>query len=150
MGAFLFKTVGGLLARNLPAVFIAVLAAIVWRQHLALQTQAGTLGQTRQELAALSEDNQTLTGVINGYGQQLARLAGAQTEIRGALTARTREIGALQRENQQFRDWADTRLPAAVIGLRERPAATGTQAYREYLRARDAVHALSQPSADPR
>jgi len=104
MGAWLLKAAGRWLTHNLPVVLIVALAALTWHLHQRVQRQAETLGQTGAQLAALTEDNQTLVGLINDYGQQLRRLASAQTEIRGALAARTRDIGALARDNPQFRD----------------------------------------------
>lgn len=62
-----------------------------------------------------------------------AKLLALQGELRQGLAQRERVIEALKHENQQLREWADQPLPDAARRLRERPALTGADAYRQWL-----------------
>jgi len=63
------------------------------------------------------------------------------------LRRRTRQLEKLKRENQPLREWADTALPADIIRLHQRPALTGSEAYRQLSEA-DALPASDEPAAD--
>lgn len=63
------------------------------------------------------------------------------------LRQRNQQLEKLKRENQQLREWADTALPADIIRLHQRPAVTGSQAYR-HLSEADALPAPNAGTAD--
>lgn len=62
-----------------------------------------------------------------------AQLLKIQGELRQGLATRQRTIEALKHENDQLQDWARQLLPDAARRLRERPALTGADAYRQWL-----------------
>lgn len=67
---------------------------------------------------------------------QLMKLQGA---LRTGLAERERLIENLKHENEELRNWADQPLPDAARRLRERPAITGADAYRQWLSGGGAV-----------
>ncbi|MFQ2097035.1 Rz-like lysis system protein LysB [Aeromonas veronii] len=71
---------------------------------------------------------------------ELAAQATAAQQLQGQLdqlatTAATREqtIARLKRENAELKSWADRPLPAAAVGLLQRPALSGAADYQAHL-----------------
>lgn len=132
----------GLLA---GALFAAVSAGLWgWGQQLLLGTEkAKTMGlegqlttaqaDARRNLASATELKSTLERERDGQAQLLK----IQGELRQGLAIRQRTIEALKHENDQLRDWARQPLPDAARRLRERPALTGADAYRQWLSGGD-------------
>jgi len=128
----------GLLA---GALFAAVSAGLWgWGQQLLLGTEKAkttdlegqlTTAQddARRNLASSTELKSTLERERDGQAQLLK----IQGELRQGLATRQRTIEALKHENDQLRDWARQLLPDAARRLRERPALTGADAYRQWL-----------------
>ena len=88
--------------------------------------------------AALRE--QAKDSTINTLTIELTEQATAAQQLQGQLdqlvtTAATRAqtIARLKRENDELKSWADRPLPAAVVGLLQRPALTGAAAYQAHL-----------------
>lgn len=76
-----------------------------------------------------------------------ADLRKQQDQLRQGLAARNQKIQELTRENDELREWAAQLLPDAARRLRERPAITGADGYRDWLSSRDALQpATSEPS----
>ncbi len=129
------------------ALFAAVSAGVWgWGQQLLLGTEKaktkGLEGQlttaqadARRNLATATELKSTLERERDGQAQLLK----IQGELRQGLATRQRTIEALKHENDQLRDWARQPLPAAARRLRERPALTGADAYRQWLSGSGAV-----------
>jgi LysB family phage lysis regulatory protein len=125
---------------------LGALALLIW----GLQQRAA-LANTRAEQAfALLERSQEQTRQVaihaNTLAQKLsnerkaqANLRAQQDQLRQGLANRERTIEALKRENTELRIWSDQRLPDAARRLRERPALTGADAYRQWLSGRSAV-----------
>ncbi len=123
------------------ALFAAVSAGLWgWGQQLLLGTEkAKTKGlegqlttaqaEARRNLATATELKSTLKRERDGQAQLLK----IQSELRQGLATRQRTIEALKHENDQLRDWARQLLPDAARRLRERPALTGADAYRQWL-----------------
>ena len=134
----------GLLA---GALFAAVSAGLWgWGQQLLLGTEkaktTGLKGQlktaqadARNNLATATELKSTLERERDGQAQLLK----IQSELRQSLATRQRTIEALKHENDQLLDWARQPLPDAARRLRERPALTGADAYRQWLSGSGAV-----------
>ncbi len=131
----------------------ALLAAVSaglwgWGQQLLLGTEKakikGLEGQlttaqadVHRNLATATELKSTLERERDGQAQLLK----IQGELRQGLATRQRTIEALKHENDQLRDWARQPLPDAARRLRERPALTGADAYRQWLSGSGAVRA---------
>ena len=127
---------------------VAALALLIWHQQTRIDA-----AQSGKELAVerAEQAEQTAAQHQANAGTLAATLAterAAQTtlqtrtdELRTLLAARQRDIEELKRENEDLRRWADQPLPLAARRLRERPALTGADAYRDWLSRRDAVPA---------
>jgi len=70
-----------------------------------------------------------------------ARALTLQRELRHGLDQRQRQLERLTHENAALRHWADQPLPDPARRLRERPALTGADAYRQWLSGSGAVPA---------
>ena len=122
------------------------LALLIWGQE-----QRITVADKNTELAAKdaktaheeSSRNLTTANALRSTLQQerdaQATLRTQQDLLRQGLAKRERTIEELKRENSELRDWAAQRLPDAARRLRERPALTGADAYRQWLSGRGAV-----------
>lgn len=103
-----------------------------------------------RNLANTNELIATLTAVRDGQ----AKLLMLQGDLRTGLAQRERQIEDLKHEIKELQEWADRPLPDAARRLRQRPAITGADAYRQWLSGSGAVHPASdipepqRPAAD--
>lgn len=137
------------LAIGVPLVGALIsLAMIAWGQHQALSV-------TREQLAA---ERATVKGQANVIkimeanaqlnAQDSAELTKTLQQVQ-ALAGEGRQIWeTLRRENQEFKSWAESALPADVIRLRSRPAITGAAGYQSWLQQSHGLHAAGQPPAE--
>ncbi len=80
--------------------------------------------------------------------ESILRLIQQQQGLNDLLFDRQTKIAKLERENEDYRNWANTQLPDAAVRLRQRPAITGADEYKQYLSARDALPpASNQPDS---
>ncbi|MDE1190144.1 MAG: Rz-like lysis system protein LysB [Pantoea sp.] len=125
--------------RTLTVILLVVIVALgvqSWRlssahtkidaQQSAIKAQGKKLTQKNSQLIALNILTQT-----NSRAQ--TQLYAAAEQNNRLLRDRQRTIEELKRENEEFRRWAGASLPDAVIRLRQRPALTGGQSYREWM-----------------
>lgn len=127
---------------------VAALALLIWHQQTRIDAaQSGKeLAVERAEQAEQTAERHqanadTLASQLKAERDAQTTLQTRTDELRTLLAARQRDIEELTRENQELRNWADQPLPAAARRLRERPALTGADAYRDWLSRRDAVRA---------
>lgn len=125
---------------------LGALALLIWGQE-----QRITIADKNTELAAKdaktareeSGRNLTTANALRSTLQQerdaQASLRTQQDLLRQGLAKRERTIEELKRENSELRDWAAQLLPDAARRLRERPALTGADAYRQWLSGRGAM-----------
>ncbi|MDU6416486.1 Rz-like lysis system protein LysB [Mixta calida] len=131
--------------RLLMAVLLMAVAAIcfqTWRldraeqanlsQKNALTALEAKLNQKNSQLIALNILTQT-------NSREQTRLYAAAEETRALLQTRQRHIEDLTRENEAYRRWAAAPLPAVAVRLRQRPAITGGQSYRNWLSQNNAL-----------
>jgi LysB family phage lysis regulatory protein len=129
---------------------IALLAAIgllLWTQNLRTEAEdaAAALAAQRQREAEerIERDATTITTLRTTLIDERTAQIGLQQagqDLRRELDIRKQQIKELKRENTELREWADVELPAAARRLRERPALTGADAYRDWLSGRNALH----------
>lgn len=96
-------------------------------------------GDADRNLANTNELIATLATVRDGQ----AKLLMLQGDLRTGLAQRERQIEDLKHEIKELQEWADRPLPGAARRLRERPAITGADAYRQWLSGGGAVHPAS-------
>lgn len=96
-------------------------------------------GDADRNLANTTELIATLTVVRDGQ----AKLLMLQGDLRTGLAKREQQIKDLKNEIKELQDWADRPLPDAARRLRQRPAITGADAYRQWLSSGGAVHPAS-------
>lgn len=125
---------------------IAALGLLAWYQQTridAAQANQALATERAEKATETAERHQanadTLASQLKAERDAQTTLQSRADELRTLLAARQRDIEELKRENQELRDWADQPLPAAARRLRERPALTGADAYRDWLSRRDAV-----------
>lgn len=97
-----------------------------------IASQSKKLNQKNSQLIALNILTQT-------NSREQTRLYAAAEETRALLQTRQRHIEELTRENEAYRRWAAAPLPAAAVRLRQRPAITGSQSYRDWLSKNNAL-----------
>lgn len=127
---------------------LGTLALLLWGYHqrdLAADATLALANQKRQDLEARS-DRQGLTitalqATMQDERQAQASLRTTQGQLRLGLATRQRLIEDLKRENEELRAWAAQPLPDDARRLRQRPALSGADAYRDWLSGRSAVPA---------
>lgn len=136
------------------ALFSA-LALLLWGQQQRIKLADGDTARAieREARANSTADRhrltaETLRDTLNDERQAQARLRDTHNQLRQNLASRQRQIEDLKRENKDLNDWAARLLPDLARRLRERPALTGADAYRQWLSGRSAVPAASDPTGE--
>ena len=75
----------------------------------------------------------TLTGELDAQATAAAQLQHQLGDLTITAATRADTIKRLKRENAELKDWAARPLPAAVVGLLQRPALTGAADYQAHL-----------------
>ena len=126
------------------------LTLFVWgqQQRIAVAKQATALAQqdaktARDEAARNLTTATTLRNTLSKERQAQSQLRSLHDQLRQGLARREQQIEVLKRENTVLRDWAAQPLPDAARRLRERPALTGADAYRQWLSGRGAMPTAS-------
>ncbi|MFP1741801.1 Rz-like lysis system protein LysB [Lonsdalea quercina] len=139
------------------AVVLGLLAVALgmqsWRLHQIQQVAAQQLMTLTAQRTALDERTRQLrefTALAERNDREQARLRALAADTHTALAARQKTIARLTRENEEVRRWADARLPADVVRLRQRPALAGGHAYRQWVSQADAVPVPGGQPADQR
>ena len=114
-------------------LFITLLCAVIAYQYHShnnlLERHAKTQQTANNRKAALDALQANLADKIVAHEQ----LAQQQHRLQTQLSKRQQQIRRLQRENDHYRHWATTDLPAAVKRLRQRPAISGADQYQQWL-----------------
>ncbi|AZN35535.1 LysB family phage lysis regulatory protein [Iodobacter ciconiae] len=105
------------------------------------------------ELTASEQDKAQQTALLEQLYKVSSDNDAAQADLRSsiesvntALLKNKRAMEQLKNESKEVRDWADTRLPADVVRLRQRPDIASAAAYRDWLSQRDGLPSASEPS----
>ena len=132
---------------------LAALALLVWgqQQRIVVAKQVTTLAQkdskTARDEAARNLTTATILRHTLGQERQAQnQLRSLHDQLRQGLARREQQIEVLKRENTVLRDWATQPLPDVARRLRERPALTGADAYRQWLSGGGAVPTAGDPA----
>lgn len=131
----------------LGVALLAALGLLIWSQELRISGANKDARLAEKDAATAREDAERNLANANALHANLQQERNAQTtlrtqqdQLRQGLAKRELTIEALKRENADLRNWADQPLPDAARRLRERPAFTGADAYRQWLSGRGALH----------
>jgi len=129
---------------------LGALALFIWgqQQRFTVAKQATALAQTDAKTARAEATRNlttatTLRNTLNQERQAQSQLRSLHDQLRQGLARREQQIEVLKRENTVLRDWAAQPLPDVARRLRERPALTGADAYRQWLSGSGAVPTAS-------
>ncbi|NWD70775.1 LysB family phage lysis regulatory protein [Pseudomonas gingeri] len=127
---------------------LGALALLLWGQSHRIKVADGATALAQHNAASAREDSArnlaTATVLQNALQQERdaqTLLRTQQSQLRQGLAQRDQRIEALIRENTELRDWANQPLPDTARRLRQRPALTGADAYRQWLSGSGAVPA---------
>ncbi|SPJ35255.1 hypothetical protein KSP9073_03313 [Kushneria phyllosphaerae] len=122
----------------------------LWQRGNAANARADQIAQERDTALQENQRHQVVIDALWDNARRLESqrraLAEQQTELARTASNRLEQIKEIQRDDTDTKDWADTRLPDAVIRLRQRPAVTGADAYRQSVRNADGLHPAGQSS----
>jgi LysB family phage lysis regulatory protein len=132
----------------ITTLLIGAVGLVIYVQYNGLKEAQGRVKDAEQ--ASRDRDNtiKALTAAANRNKKATAKLQGERNSIAATLTERENLIDNLQHENATIRSWADAPLPDAIARLRERPAATGADAYTQRLPGSDALPAAGSGAQD--
>lgn len=129
------------------AALFGALALLLWGSYQRIEVEQGRTDLVQEKLdtvnARVERDATTITTLrTNLADERQAQTTLQQTsqDLRRELDVRKQQIKELKRENAELREWAAAQLPAAARRLRQRPAITGADAYRDWLSGRNALH----------
>lgn len=132
---------------------LGALALLVWgqQQRIVVAKQVTTLAQKDAKTARDEAARNLTTATIlrNTLGQERqaqSQLRSLHDQLRQGLARREQQIEVLKSENSALRDWAAQPLPDVARRLRERPALTGANAYRQWLSGSGAVPTAGDPA----
>ena len=132
---------------------LGALALLIWgqQQRIAVAKQATALAQinaktARDEAARNLTSATMLRNTLAQERQAQSQLRSLHDQLRQGLARREQQIEVLKRENTVLRDWAAQPLPDVARRLRERPAFTGTDAYRQWLSGGGPVPTAGDPA----
>lgn len=138
----------------LGIALLAALGLLIWCQELRISGANKDTQLAEQDASRAREQAERNLANANALRDTLQQERNAQTtlraqqdQLRQGLAKRELTIEALKRENADLRNWATQPLPDAARRLRERPAFTGADAYRQWLSGRGAVHATGDQPA---
>jgi LysB family phage lysis regulatory protein len=138
----------------LGITLLAALGLLIWSQELRISGANKDTRLAEQDARNAREEAERNLANANALHATLQQERNAQTtlraqqdQLRQGLAKRELTIEALKRENADLRNWAAQPLPDAARRLRERPALTGADAYRQWLSGRGALHTASNQPA---
>lgn len=138
----------------LGVALLAALGLLIWNQELRISGANKETRLAQQDASRAQEQAEHNLANANALRDILQQERNAQTtlraqqdQLRQGLAKRELTIEDLKRENADLRNWAAQLLPDAARRLRERPALTGADAYRQWLSGRGAVHSAGDQSA---
>lgn len=125
---------------------LGALALLIWGQQQRINVAEGNteLAKAAAKTARADADRNlttanTLTNTLKQERDAQSALRTQQDQLRQGLAKRERTIEELKLENAELRTWATQPLPDVARRLRERPALTGADAYRQWMSGRSAV-----------
>lgn len=138
----------------LGIALLAALGLLIWSQELRISGANKDTQLAEQDASNAREQAERNLANANALRATLQQERNAQTTLRTqqdllrqGLAKHELTIEALKRENADLRNWATQPLPDAARRLRERPALTGADAYRQWLSGRGALHPAGDPTA---
>lgn len=125
---------------------LGALVLLIWGQQQRITVAEGNteLAEAAAQTAREDADRNlttanTLTTALKQERDAQSALRTQQDQLRQGLAKRERTIEELKLENAELRTWATQPLPDVARRLRERPALTGADAYRQWMSGRGAV-----------
>ena len=125
---------------------LGALALLIWGQQQRINVAEGNaeLAKAAAKTARADADRNlttanTLTNTLKQERDAQSALRTQQDQLRQGLAKRERTIEELKLENDELRTWATQPLPDVARRLRERPALTGADAFRQWMSGRGAV-----------
>ena len=125
---------------------LGALALLIWTQEQRITLANKNTELANKDTSAAREEARRNLNTVNTLRSTLQQerdtqdnLRTQQDLLRQGLAKRERTIEELKRENTELRVWATQPLPDAARRLRERPALSGADAYRQWLSGRSAV-----------
>lgn len=117
-------------------LMLTALAALAWQYNtnIKLSQNLATTQQTANQQQATIRVLKTQKTQLNTTQRALAK---DLQKNKAAVLKQLKKLKESENENQQVRDWSSMPIPAAVIGLQQRPNITGSEHYRQLLRDRD-------------
>lgn len=121
------------------ALVIFALSGVIYWQYTESQQLITRAVDAEQTSAANIEALAKKEADADIQRATLLHLVQQQQGLNDLLFDRQSKIAKLERENENYRNWANTHLPDAAVRLRQRPAITGADEFKHYLSTRDTL-----------
>ena len=137
------------MSRVIPALLLygVMAVSLFWlaRERDGLRDRISSL---QADVQTMQADRDRLASQIRQHDEARRKLQADLAHADNLAARRDARLKELEDENADLRQWADTRLPADIERLLERPALDGAGDYRQWLSGRDTVPTAGQPAAD--
>ena len=138
-----------LIVKSLIAALLAlVLGMVIYVQRDALNTAKERVKRAEKAVFDQGDTIMQLRAVAANSKKSAAKLQADQERIVATLSERERQLERLQYENIAIRTWAESPLPDAIVGMRQRAAITGAANFTQRLPATDAVQPVARSAQD--
>jgi phage lysis regulatory protein, LysB family len=128
-----------------------VSVALLTSRIQTLNARNALVAEQRNQALAKAKTQQAIIGAMADHSM---KTQAAQSQLRGQIATvaglnyrHEQTIRTLEQANETLKIWSNTRLPDPVIRMRQRPAITGSAAYRDWLSERDTLSATPDPAA---
>ncbi|MGS0740434.1 Rz-like lysis system protein LysB [Glaciimonas sp. GG7] len=128
----------------ISTLIIGILGATLYLQNTHLIAAKERADRAEKQSVESASIIHTLKESDAKNRKALGTLQAQRASITATLSQREQQIKTLHHENIAIRHWAESALPDAIARLRQRPATTGAEAYRQRLSASDALHPASK------
>ncbi len=132
----------------ISALAVGALCLVIYVQRDGLTAAKERAELAEQEIGKRDAVITSLKDAATRNSKAAAKMQAAHDRISATLTERENLIESLQHDDPTIRSWADTPLPDAVARLREHPAATGADDYRQRLLSDHALQSAGDGAED--
>lgn len=128
------------LARLAPVITCLLMLGALWMQRGTIVAYQEAIAGYKEIAGQANESARLAAEVAVRVAEKTIILQKQQNNLRAALSVREIELGALQNDVAEIRDWAGAFLPTDIARLRARPPISGVDQYNQYVSGRGALH----------
>jgi len=132
----------------ISALLVGQMGLVIYEQYNDLKAAKSRIAEIEKESRDSADALKTMMEAATRKQKAAAKLEAERDSIAATLAERETLLESLQHDDPTIRTWFDTPLPDAVARLREHPAATRADDYRQRLPGAHALPATGDGAKD--